>query len=122
MVRDSYFRVCLDIAGGLQTGPGETLEMCLALSDKAIVWDQGADGGLTEKGHKELLAVMETFSVLTEVVVMWVCIFVKIYCTVHFKQVYFIVSYTSIKLCRNTRVTRLYIYTHIYISTDSMWV
>lgn len=38
---------------GVQTGPGETLEMCLALSDKVIVWGQGGDGGLTAKRHKE---------------------------------------------------------------------
>lgn len=37
------------------------------------------------------MTVMETFSVLIEVVVTWVCIFVKMCCTVHFKWMHFIV-------------------------------
>ena len=44
------------------------------------------------------MTVMEC-SVLTEVVVTWVCIFVKICCTVHLNRcILFCIDFTSIKL------------------------
>lgn len=37
VIRGPDSSVCLDIAGVLQTGPGESLDMRLALSDKVIL-------------------------------------------------------------------------------------
>ena len=64
-------------------------------------------------------------SVLTEVAVTWVCIFVKICCTVHLKQMHFILyRFYLNKVDFKTHIYLNYVH-NIYIkilNTDALWV
>ena len=59
------------------------------------------------------MKVIETFSVLIEVVVMWGCIFVKMPCIVHFKWMHFIMC----KLYLN----KVDLKTHIAVLAVAQW-